>query len=268
MPSSTPSRQSRISALAPDLQERLRRRLAGQARQTDAIPAAHRTGPLPMSFSQQRLWFLNDLLPEDDGYNSGLALRLTGVLDQPALNRALQDLLARHESLRTTFDEIDGAGIQVVHPVHELPVPVVDLRSDPRPDALDQVLLDEYSRPFDLRQGPLLRVLLVRTAEDEHVLTLCMHHIVTDGWPISRGGNGSVCPMRRSRTIWATGSASSPTSPAWICRRIGSDPWCAPRPGRGTSSSCHPMSSHDLETSRAPVTPPCSWLSWLPARSC
>ncbi|MEA2589293.1 MAG: hypothetical protein QOH66_2220, partial [Actinomycetota bacterium] len=182
MPSSTPSRQSRISALAPDLQERLRRRLAGQARQTDAIPAAHRTGPLPMSFSQQRLWFLNDLLPEDDGYNSGLALRLTGVLDQPALNRALQDLLARHESLRTTFDEIDGAGIQVVHPVHELPVPVVDLRSDPRPDALDQVLLDEYSRPFDLRQGPLLRVLLVRTAEDEHVLTLCMHHIVTDGW--------------------------------------------------------------------------------------
>src|SRR5436190_20830206 len=122
MQSSAPSRQSRIAALPADLQERLRRRLAGQARRADVISAADRTGPLPMSYSQQRLWFLNDLLPEDTGYNSGLALRLTGSLDVAALNTALQGLLARHESLRTTFDEIDGAGIQVVHPVHELRV--------------------------------------------------------------------------------------------------------------------------------------------------
>src|SRR5882672_3664757 len=143
MPSSTPSRQSRIAALAPELQERLRLRLAGQAQQADAIPIADRSGPLPMSFSQQRLWFLNGLLPEGDGYTSGLALRLTGALDLAALHGALQGLVARHEPLRTTFDEVDGAGVQIVHPAHALPVPVVDLRSDPRPDALDQVLLDE-----------------------------------------------------------------------------------------------------------------------------
>ncbi|HKN49043.1 MAG TPA: amino acid adenylation domain-containing protein, partial [Actinomycetota bacterium] len=83
--------------------------------------------------------------------------------------------------MRTTFDEIDGSGIQVVHPVHELRVPVIDLRSDSRRGALDRVLLEKYSRPFDLRQGPLLRALLVRCAEDEHVLMLCAHHIVTDG---------------------------------------------------------------------------------------
>ncbi|MCU1449929.1 MAG: hypothetical protein JWP02_2099, partial [Acidimicrobiales bacterium] len=184
MLSSTSARQSRISSLPPELQEQLRRRLAGQARQTDVIPAADRSGPLPMSFSQQRLWFLNDLLPGDAGYNSGLVLRLVGALDVTALNRALQQLLARHESLRTTFDELDGRGVQIVHPVHELPVPVIDLAgpSNPRPDELNRVLSEECSRPFDLRQGPLVRALLVRMAENEHVLTLCMHHIITDGW--------------------------------------------------------------------------------------
>src|SRR6266516_935987 len=184
MLSSAPSRQSRISSLPPELQERLRRRLAGQAHQADVIPPADRTGPLPMSFSQQRLWFLNDLLPGDAGYNSGLALRLVGALDVTALNRALQQLLARHESLRTTFDELEGRGIQVVHPVHELLVPVIHLtgRSDLRSDELNRVLSEEYSRPFDLREGPLLRVLLVRMADDEHVLMLSAHHIVTDGW--------------------------------------------------------------------------------------
>src|SRR5215467_15886516 len=99
--SSASSRQSRISALPPDLREQLRRRLAGRAQQTDAIPAADRSGTLPMSFSQQRLWFLNDLVPEGGGYNSGLALRLVGSLDAAALHTALQHLVARHESLRT-----------------------------------------------------------------------------------------------------------------------------------------------------------------------
>ncbi|HWE07716.1 MAG TPA: amino acid adenylation domain-containing protein, partial [Solirubrobacteraceae bacterium] len=137
-----------------------------------------------MSFSQQRLWFLNDLLPGDAGYNSGLALRLVGGLDVPALRRALQELLARHESLRTTFDQVDGRGVQVVRPVQDLPVPVVDLAggSNPRPDELTRILSEEYSRPFDLREGPLLRALLVRMAENEHVLTLCLHHTITDGW--------------------------------------------------------------------------------------
>ncbi|HEV2783795.1 MAG TPA: amino acid adenylation domain-containing protein, partial [Actinophytocola sp.] len=173
------SKQNRVSALPPELREQLRRRLAGKAAQSDTIPAAERGKPLPLSFAQQRLWFLHQLQPDEAGYNSALTLRLTGALDVPALSAALRELVARHESLRTTFDELDGKPAQVVHPPREMPIAVVDL---PAPDELNRVLLEEYSRPFDLRRGPLVRVLLVRLASDEHVLMLCAHHIVIDGW--------------------------------------------------------------------------------------
>ncbi|MGH3979304.1 MAG: condensation domain-containing protein, partial [Pseudonocardiaceae bacterium] len=180
----TSSKQSRISALPAHLQERLRRRLSGHAEQSDTIPQADRTGPLPLSFAQQRLWFLNEFQPGDAEYNSAMPLRLRGPLDVAALTAAVQALVARHESLRTTFDEVDGRGVQVVHPEHDLPVPMVDLSgsSNPEPDELNRVLSEEYSRSFDLRQGPLFRVLLVRHADDDHVLLLTVHHIVTDGW--------------------------------------------------------------------------------------
>ncbi|MDQ4011666.1 MAG: amino acid adenylation domain-containing protein, partial [Actinomycetota bacterium] len=180
----TLSRQSRISALPAHLQEQLRRRLSGRSDQPDRIAPAQRTGPLPLSFAQQRLWFLNEFQPGGAEYNSALALRLIGTLDVTALTVALQALLARHESLRTTFDEVDGKGVQLVHPALELPVPLVDLAgsSSLGPDELNRVLAEEYCRPFDLRRGPLLRALLVRLSEHEHVLLLTAHHIVTDGW--------------------------------------------------------------------------------------
>ncbi|MEU4445217.1 non-ribosomal peptide synthase/polyketide synthase [Actinosynnema sp. NPDC050801] len=173
------SMEERISALPPHLRELMRRRLAGQARQVDTIGAVGRDRPLPLSFPQQRLWFLDEFQPGGSGYNSALALRLTGRLDVPALTAALRGLVARHESLRTTFDEVDGSGVQVVHPAFDLPVPVLDLA--PGGD-LDAVLAEEYARPFDLRRGPLLRALVVRVADDGHVLLLTAHHIVTDGW--------------------------------------------------------------------------------------
>jgi len=179
----TSTRRSRMSALPAHLQEELRRRLAGQSEQ-ESIPPAERTGPLSLSFSQQRLWFLNELRPGDPAYNSELPLRLVGPLNVPALTSALQVLLRRHESLRTTFDEVDGKGIQIVHPARELPLPVVDLSlpSGPGPHELDRVLSEEFSKPFDLRRGPLIRALLVRLSDSEHVLLLTAHHIVTDGW--------------------------------------------------------------------------------------
>ncbi|MCA1703776.1 MAG: condensation domain-containing protein, partial [Actinobacteria bacterium] len=179
----TSSKQSRVSALPAHLQELLRHRLSGQSEQ-DIIPPAERTGPLPLSFSQQRLWFLNEFQPGDSAYNSALALRLVGPLDVLALTGALQALLARHESLRTTFDEVDGKGVQVVHSPHALPLPLVDLAgsSGPGPNGLDRLLSEERSRPFDLRRGPLFRALLVRLSDCEHVLLLTAHHIITDGW--------------------------------------------------------------------------------------
>ncbi|MCA1697030.1 MAG: condensation domain-containing protein [Actinobacteria bacterium] len=179
----TSSKQSRMSSLPAHLQELLRRRLSGQSEQ-DIIPPTERTGPLPLSFSQQRLWFLNEFRPGDSAYNSALSLRLRGQLDVSALTGALQVLLARHESLRTTFDEVDGKGLQVVHSPHALHVPMVDLAgpSGPGANRLDQLLSAEWSRPFDLRREPLFRALLVRLSGCEHVLLLTAHHIITDGW--------------------------------------------------------------------------------------
>ncbi|MDT5028082.1 MAG: hypothetical protein QOE61_4508, partial [Micromonosporaceae bacterium] len=177
MPSSN---QSRVSALPAHLQERLRSRLAGLAERAEAIPTAPRDEPLPLSLGQQRLWFLNEFQADDTEYNSALALRLRGRIDIPALVGALGELRHRHESLRTTFDEVDGKAVQVVHPASDLAVPVVECTAGD----LDRVLLAEFSRPFDLRRGPLLRALLVRLGEDDHVLLLGSHHIVVDGWSL------------------------------------------------------------------------------------
>jgi len=150
----------------------------------DLVPAS-RDGELPLSFAQQRLWFLDQFEPDSAEYVSATALGLRGELDTDALNRALTALVARHESLRTTFESVDGRGVQVVHLPYEVLAPLVDLSELPEPDRgaeLARILQQEATRPFDLSRGPLLRVRLVRLAEDEHVLTLMLHHIVTDGW--------------------------------------------------------------------------------------
>ncbi|MDN3054833.1 non-ribosomal peptide synthase/polyketide synthase [Streptomyces sp. SRF1] len=179
----TSSRKDRAAALPEELREALRRRLAGKADRAGAIPRADRARPLPLSFAQERLWFLHALKPEEAGYNSALALRLTGALDTAALSRALDALVERHEALRTTFDDADGQPTQVVRPAGPVPLPVADLSgAEHGPGALEQLLRAEYARPFSLRTGPLLRALLVRLAGEEHVLLLTAHHIVTDGW--------------------------------------------------------------------------------------
>ncbi|MGH9061692.1 MAG: condensation domain-containing protein, partial [Acidimicrobiales bacterium] len=149
------------------------------------IPVVSREGELPLSFAQQRLWFLNEFEPGSSEYVTPSALRLCGELDGGALGRVLSGLVARHESLRTTFESVDGRGVQVVHRPYEVQLPVLDLAGlapvDRRVE-LDRVLAQEASRPFDLSRGPLMRAGLVRLAADEHVLMLMVHHIVTDGW--------------------------------------------------------------------------------------
>ncbi|MCA1682167.1 MAG: condensation domain-containing protein, partial [Actinobacteria bacterium] len=157
----------------------------GDAGALSVIPLVPRDGDLPLSFAQQRLWFLDQFEPDSAEYITPSAVRLRGVLDVEALNAALTGVVARHESLRTTFDSVDGRGVQVVHEPYEVRVPVLDLSALPeaqREVELGRVLAQETNRPFDLREGPLLRVRLVRLAAQEHALTLMMHHIVTDGW--------------------------------------------------------------------------------------
>ncbi|MFE4517494.1 amino acid adenylation domain-containing protein, partial [Kitasatospora sp. NPDC056783] len=140
-----------------------------------------REGAAPMSYAQQRLWFLEEFAPGGAEYVTALALRLRGALDPGALGAALTALAARHEALRTTFDSVDGHGVQLVHPPTEVPLPLHDLTGQPE-RALNELLAAERARPFDLRRGPLLRTALARLADGEHVLALTLHHIVTDGW--------------------------------------------------------------------------------------
>ena len=152
----------------------------------EAIPVLPRDGsPLPLSFAQQRLWFLDEFQPGRAEHLTPFALRLHGRLDTGALNTALTRLVARHESLRTTFGSVDGRGVQHIHPPRQIQVPLLDLSALPgakRDAEVGKLLAAECTEPFDLRQGPLMRVRLMRIAEDDHVLALTMHHIITDGW--------------------------------------------------------------------------------------
>ncbi|MGH3857483.1 MAG: amino acid adenylation domain-containing protein, partial [Pseudonocardiaceae bacterium] len=142
------------------------------------------SGPWPLSPAQQRLWFQDDMTSVGTEYNTGVGLRLSGAVNLEALRAALAALSVRHESLRTTFDTLDGRGVQIVAARGEIPLRVLDLAGHGHDGALDRVLTQELGAPFDLRQGPLTRVLLVRLAQDDHVLLLNQHHIVTDGWSV------------------------------------------------------------------------------------
>ncbi|MFF5521419.1 amino acid adenylation domain-containing protein [Streptomyces coeruleorubidus] len=146
---------------------------------------AGRATSLPLSFGQQRLWFLNRFDPVGAEYNSPLGLRIPGPVDAAALELALADLTDRHETLRTTFEDVQGEGRQLIHPVgRTVPLLRTDLShltGEEREARLREVLAADGGHVFDLRRGPLLRARLIRLAENEHVLTLCLHHIVTDG---------------------------------------------------------------------------------------
>ncbi|WP_420708382.1 condensation domain-containing protein, partial [Streptomyces sp. NRRL S-1868] len=138
-----------------------------------------------LSYAQERLWFLDDFAPGSTEYNTGLALRLTGALDLTALRTAVDTVVARHEALRTTVETTAGVARQSVRPHLEVPVRRVDLSTlddGLRTAELDRTLRDEQSTPFDLRNGPLIRVLLVTVSAAEHILVLSVHHLVTDGW--------------------------------------------------------------------------------------
>ena len=139
----------------------------------------------PVSFAQQRLWFLDRLVPGNPLYNVFVAVHLRGWLNVAALHQTLNEVVRRHEVLRTTFAILDGQPVQVVVPGQSLYVPEVDLRTVPEVQREAQVkwlATAELQRPFDLRHGPLLRATLLLLGEAEHVVLLTLHHIIADGW--------------------------------------------------------------------------------------
>lgn len=140
---------------------------------------------LPLSFGQQRLWFLDQLTPGSSLYNIPDVLRLNGELNIPALELSIQEIVRRHESLRTTFLTTEGQPQQVIHAEVTFNLPVIDLQKTPpkeRPAAARHLIKEEAQKPFDLSKGPLLRVSLLRLSPIEHILLATMHHIISDGW--------------------------------------------------------------------------------------
>src|ERR671932_1006421 len=141
----------------------------------------------PASFAQARLWFLDRLFPGNSFYNVSAALRLTGSLNLAAWEQTFNEIVRRHEALRTTFRMLEGQLVQVIAPSLTIPLPVVDVRnlSAAEQDAETRRLAtEERSHPFDLSQEPLVRVMLLQLDSSEHVLLLNLHHIVCDGWSI------------------------------------------------------------------------------------
>ena len=141
----------------------------------------------PASFGQERLWFLHQLAPESTAYNIPAAVQMTGQLNIAALRHSLNEIVQRHEALRTTFITIDGRPMQVIAPTLTLPMPVLDLRQIPQPaweQEIHRLAIIEARQSFDLVHGPLLRATLLQLDHTEHVLLLTMHHIISDGWSI------------------------------------------------------------------------------------
>jgi amino acid adenylation domain-containing protein len=152
---------------------------------TPPLRPVHRAGPLPLSYAQHRLWFLEQLGLSPPPYNFLEVVRLRGALDIAALTQSLQDILIRHEVLRTVFVSVAGEPRQVVTPPATLPVPLLDLRDLAAPAqqaAVEAWARQEAQQPFDLARGPLIRVSLLRLAPEEHALCLVLHDIVCDGW--------------------------------------------------------------------------------------
>jgi amino acid adenylation domain-containing protein/non-ribosomal peptide synthase protein (TIGR01720 family) len=172
----------RLAALPEAKQATFEQWLAGQGIAVSDLPIVpvSRAQPLPLSFAQRRVWTLQQLDPDAPLYNVANVLAMSGPLDQGALERAFQQLVARHESLRTSFEHAGEEPVQRVHASIPFALRRVDLRA--HPEQARAVAETEAHAPFDLGEGPLFRATLLQLAEQEHWLLMTLHHIVTDEW--------------------------------------------------------------------------------------
>jgi hypothetical protein len=182
--------QARLETLSPAKRRLFEQRLHGCAYPSttpDRIRRRSGDGPVVLSFAQQRLWLLKQLNPDSAFYNLPVAHQIDGPLDASLLEKSVNEIVRRHETLRTTFVDEGGTPMQVIAPRLTLPLPIVDLRDVPeleRAEAIERWRTAEAERPFDLSQGPLLRITLLRLRNDQHILLRTMHHIIADGWSI------------------------------------------------------------------------------------
>ena len=173
---------STVAGLALLVEQALRE---GEGIQIPPLVVRSRPEEIPLSYAQQRLWFLDQLEPESLAYLASRARRMRGLLDAQSLERSLQELVRRHESLRTTFIVRAGHLVQVIHSTGRTLLPVIDLqglRPEQKASETHRLVSQEAQRPCDLAQGPLLRTYLLRVERQEHIILLTLHHIITDGW--------------------------------------------------------------------------------------
>jgi amino acid adenylation domain-containing protein len=181
--------KQKLAALSPAkralLELKLMKRNGSKPAAEQKIPRRADRATAPLSYNQQGLWVLSQFMPDSWLYQIPKAVRLTGNLDVPAMRATLNEIVARHESLRTTFKTIEGVPRQSIAESLSLETPVIDLSDLPEPDReaeAKRILSSEGRRPFNLSDGPLIRSLLLRLKDNEHILLVTTHHIVTDGW--------------------------------------------------------------------------------------
>ncbi|MEH2000622.1 MAG: condensation domain-containing protein [Nostoc sp.] len=180
----------RIAGLSPEKLKLLAQRLQKKESvfsQPQIVRQSRESNFFPLSFAQQRLWFLDQLQPGNSAYNISQPMRLVGCLNVAALEESFHEVVRRHEVLRTTFTVVDGQPLQVIAPSLRFTLPVVNLQElsqEQRDAEVLRLASEEAQQPFDLTKGPLLRVTLLQLAAAEYALLLTMHHIVTDGWAI------------------------------------------------------------------------------------
>ena len=184
--------RKRIAALPPEkralFESQLQKKGLQLTQSTPAICKRNNIKELPLSFAQQRLWFLHQLEPDTTAYNIAIAWRFTGNLSIRLLQNTLNTIVQRHEILRTSFVAVDGQPTQVIIPELLLKLPIIDLRflgELSRKTEVERLTKQEARFPFDLTEAPLLRVKLIQVNDNENILLLTLHHIIADGW--SRG---------------------------------------------------------------------------------
>ncbi len=171
-----------VAGLVPSIEKTIRGDLESELPPIVPVP---RNGPLPLSVNQEQLWNLDQMIPGTHFFNMPYVYRLSGELSIAALEKSLKELIRRHEALRTVFAKVDGCPVQVIKEVPDLQLPVVDLLSLPPGDVEQQaagLILEERERPFNLATGPLLRTKLLRLTDNEYLLLVTMHHIISDHW--------------------------------------------------------------------------------------
>jgi amino acid adenylation domain-containing protein len=229
-----PEAADRSAARAALLAKRLRKRDADTRARVQPRPDG---ATVPLSYAQERVWFMDQLAPGEAAYHIAVPLRITGPLDVTALRAALAGLVARHESLRTRFPaDADGRPTVVIEDHVEVPLRIESAADE----AAAQRLVDEAAvEPFDLAQGPLLRALLVELTDDDHVLFLSKHHIVGDGWSVDvmlrdvitlyRGGSLPTMPVQYGDfAVWEAARLTGPEADGhvayWKDRLAGIEP--------------------------------------------